>query len=100
MKFGHDKRARNKIRKDTLLEKIYNAYDTREEVFYQTGDTYGEILFKCEKTEWELATVKNMQSWLRTYDQAVKRRNDADFHLNVSDYFQFNNVMEWTNDDM
>ena len=34
MKFGHDKRARNKIRKDTLLEKIYNAYDTQEEVFY------------------------------------------------------------------
>ena len=41
-----------------------------------------------------------MQSWLRTYDQAVRRRNDKEFNLDVSEYFQFNNVIEWTNDDI
>lgn len=94
VKFGSDVEAGNKLQKDQLLEQIYDAYETRYNIFWHEHDTYDTILFRLEKEKWESAPIKNMQTWLKLYRQAVNQRRDGDFNFNVGEYFQFAQVSD------
>ena len=93
-KFGGDIEARKKIQKEQLLEQIYDAYQSRNDIFWHELDTYDKILFRVEIDKWESAPIKNMQAWLKTYRQAINRRSEEFFDFNVSEYFQFNQATD------
>ena len=43
--------------------------------------------------EWNDISIKSMQAWLKTVEQAVKRRRGEDFNFDVMEYFRFEQAM-------
>ena len=60
----------------------------KERIFHHPQDTYGRSLFQRKIEDWDKVSIKYMQAWLATHDQAVLRRADDNFNYDVSEYFQ------------
>lgn len=96
-KFDYTKEAKLAIQKETLLEKIYSVYDSRETIFYREEDQYIDILFQWRKEEWTGTPTVNMKKWLITYYQVVKQQCNSDFDFDVREYFTFEEAVTfWT----
>lgn len=80
VEFGETRETQIKIKKEQLLNRITFAYEVKD-VMFEKNDSWVNLLFQRKCNRWETVTVKEMQDWIKTYEQTLERRAIRNFDI-------------------